>query len=831
MTAYNPRAGWEKVGDGFYRKLQLYEQIFDPDLELENYLIAGAPYGGALALWRDESKISRYRVGASTISSIDIYSSSGRLISNIHWDKGSIRGLGWSDDERLLVVTEDGTVRSYYGLNGDFAPFSLGHGAEESRVVSCRFWSHGFAALLSNNSVIAVSSLDEPRPKLLATAPEGEVYSWSLIPPAYTLSRSVEVLLAIDNTVYMVDATESEDRGLSDGPFRHMVVSPNGRFVALYTDDGKVWVVSSDFRNKYTEYDSKAKTPPNQLYWCGSDAAILAWEDEIHMVGPNGAAFKHFYDDHVHVVPDVDGLRLLTNQKCEFLHKVADATEEVFKVGSTTPASVLLDSIELLEKKSPKADENIQRIKANLPDAVETCIRAAGQEYDHNLQKQLLRAASFGKSVLDLYSSDEFVDMCNDLRVLNAVRNFKVGLPLTYEQYLRLGPERLILRLVNRREYLLAIRLSECLNLPSNKIYVHWASQKVKGSTGDDDSIRDVIVERLRGKHGVSFEAIARAAYDEGRGHLATSLLNSEPRAGKQVPLLLSMEEDEIALNKAIESGDTDLVFFVLLHLRQKLPLAAFFRTLSDKPLATALVESSARSKDTELLKGLFYQDDRPVDGSNLLIEDAMRQPQVQAVVDKLKLAARLLTDVRDPSAILQTKALNEAGQLLKIQEAFDKEVSDTTVGSFMGLSVNETMFRLIQSGYSKRAAKMQSDFKVPEKTWWWVRLRALVGARLWGDLEEVAKSRKSPIGWVPFYNEVLGAGNTRLAATFVPKCTNATVEERIEMYVKCGMIVKAGEEALKAKDMNTLELLRGKASGPQSAEIERMINQLKPRR
>ena len=50
-------------------------------------------------------------------------------------------------------------------------------------------------------------------------------------------------------------------------------------------------------------------------------------------------------------------------------------------------------------------------------------------------------------------------------------------------------------------------------------------------------------------------------------------------------------------------------------------------------------------------------------------------------------------------------------------------------------------------------------------------------------------------------------------------------------MWVKCGLVAKAGDEALKAKDMNALELLRGKASGPQLAEIERMINQLKPRK
>lgn len=747
MTTTNPRAGWEKIGDQFYRKFQLYEQVFDPDLELENYHVAGAPYSGAIALWRDETKITRYRVGSSTKSTIDIYSTAGKLISNISWDKGSIRGLGWSDDERLLVVTEDGTVRCYYGLHGDFTPFSLGHGSEDVGVASCRFWSQGFVAQLSNNALIAVSSFDEPRPKLLAPAPEGQIHSWSLIPPAYTLSRSVEVLLAIDRTILVVDATDAEDRGLSDGPFSHVSISPNGRFAALFTNDGKIWVVGSDFQNKYSEYDTKAKTPPTNLYWCGNDSVVLAWEDEIHMIGPNGAAAKYYYDSQVHVVPDMDGVRIITNDSCEFLHKVPDATEEVFKIASEAPSAVLLDSIDLLEKKSPKADENIQRIKSSLPDAVETCIQAAGQEFDHNLQKQLLRAASFGKSVLELYNSDDFVEMSNDLRVLNAVRDFKVGLPLTYDQYLRLSPERLVSRLINRREYLLAIKLSEFLALPVNRIYVHWASQKVKGSSADDDSIREIIVERLRGKHGVSFEAIARAAYDEGRGHLATSLLNYEPRAGKQVPLLLNMEEDEIALGKAIDSGDTDLVFFVLLHLRQKLPRASFFRSLSERPLAGALVESSARDKDAELLKDLYYQDDRPIDGSNLLLEEAMQQPHIQAIIDKLKLAARLLTDAKDPAAVMQTRALGEAGQLLKLQEACDKEVSDNS-GSFIGLSLNETMFRLIKSGYSKRAAKVQSDFKVPEKGWWWVRLRALVAARLWGELEEVSKVKKSPIGW-----------------------------------------------------------------------------------
>ena len=72
-----------------------------------------------------------------------------------------------------------------------------------------------------------------------------------------------------------------------------------------------------------------------------------------------------------------------------------------------------------------------------------------------------------------------------------------------------------------------------------------------------------------------------------------------------------------------------------------------------------------------------------------------------------------------------------------------------------------------------------------------------------------------------------MGAGNPKVAALFIPKCTTLTVPERLEMWVKCGMIAKAGEEALKAKDRGALEELRSQASGGQLLEIDRMIGLL----
>lgn len=530
---------------------------------------------------------------------------------------------------------------------------------------------------------------------------------------------------------------------VQNGPFKHIAASPNGKLIALFTEDGKVWVVSSDFQNRLSEYSSKVKTPPRDLQWCGNSAVLMAWEDEIHLVAPDGKATKYYYDSFVHLVPDFDGVKIYTNDVCEFVQKVPDETEEVFRLGSTSPASILLDALDHLEKKSPRADDNIQLIRSSLDEAVYTCVRAAAQEYSVHWQKQLLKAASFGKSVLDLYNDvDDFVEMTETLRLLNAVRFFEIGLPLTYDQYVRLTPERLIQRLVNRQEYLLALKISEYLHLPMDKIYVHWARQKVRKSSDDDQDICNEIVQRLKSKRGISFEEIAQAAFEEGRGKLATELLEQEPRAAKQVPLLMNVNEDLKALDKAIESGDTDLVYHVLLHLKKKLPLATFFRTINGRPVATALVEASAIDQDRDLLKDLFYQDDRRLDGSNILLVEAINAADTPSKTDKLKSAARIIQDSKDFSS--QVKAIDETQRLLKMQEAFEKDLND----KFSGMSVHETIYKLIRLGNIKRSQKVMTEFKVSDKVYWWIRLRALVSRRDWRELEDIAKVRKSPIGW-----------------------------------------------------------------------------------
>ncbi|NXG08662.1 VPS16 protein, partial [Sakesphorus luctuosus] len=242
-----------------------------------------------------------------------------------------------------------------------------------------------------------------------------------------------------------------------------------------------------------------------------------------------------------------------------------EASQEIFRIASMAPGALLLEAQKEYEKESQKADEYLREIREQqlLPEAVGQCIEAAGYEHEPHTQKSLLRAASFGKCFLDKFPPESFVRMCQDLRVLNAIRDYQIGIPLTFTQYKQLTIEVLLDRLVLRRLYPLAIRICEFLRLPEiqgvSRILAHWACSKVQQKDKSDEEVAQAINHKLGDTPGISYSEIATRAYDCGRAELAIKLLEYEPRSGEQVPLLLKMKRSKLALGKAIESGDTDL--------------------------------------------------------------------------------------------------------------------------------------------------------------------------------------------------------------------------------------------------------------------------------
>lgn len=818
----NPTLLWEQLNGKYYRNFEGYSMLWD--VNIDDYVVTSAPFGGAIAICRDFSKLTTYKGPESRQTNILLYSGSGTFIRKIPWDNGRIRGIGWSELEHLVVVSENGNARVYYDFEGNFYQFSMGKVAEKVGIKECKFVNTGFVALLNNSRFVSVSRYDEPNPKLLCelSTEDKRVNCWTVIPPNKELEQqNLELLFCAESSLYTLDSASCKVHPISQkvmgGTARVVSISPSGDSIAILHENGKLVISrTSSFRDTPTVYDASQDSTPRQLVWCGNDTVALSWVDELTLVDRYGKSLGLFFDGPVVTFPEINGIRTLTNEKHDFFTKVPRVAVDIFRIGSTSPAAILRDCVDQLERKSPKADENLLIIGDRLAEAVDDCIEAAGYEFEAHWQKKLLKAASFGKSALDMYNSDRFVQMCDYLRVLNAVRQFDVGILLDYEQLLQLTPNRLIDRLLVRRMHLLAFKCAEYLQLPTEKIYVHWACTKIRVSPQPDEILCTEIVTRLNSLPGISYEEISRTAYEEGRSKLAITLTEYEPRPEKQVPLLLNMQEQELALTAAVKSYDTNLVVYVLNTLRQELPLAAFFRLINNKPMAAKCFEKLCTSQS--LLESFYYQDDRRAATAELQYKHALNTYDLSERMSQLDKAQQKYSEIKANS--FEAKALEEQHRLLAIQENLERDYEHP----FVGLSVTDTISSLLKISQNPRALKLKDEFKVPDKRYWWIRLQALVARREWDALHKFSQSKKSPIGYEPFYNECLRAGSKREAAKYIQYCTNLTHKQRIEMYVKVDDIRQAAQEAAKAKDTDALHELRSMATPTVQTEIDNLM-------
>ncbi|KXN92144.1 hypothetical protein AN958_09236 [Leucoagaricus sp. SymC.cos] len=813
----HPTASWQAMQDGsvFYRRQHLYT-VSGKLPDLSDYIIAGCRYGGPIALMRDTAKILTLNRSAPVLSKsqVQICSPAGESLLSFSWDQGRIIRFGWTLDERLVLLNEEGVYR-IYDLQGEYQQHSLGAEAAELGVIDAQIHDNGFVALTSSLAFLEVKNWDGGRPLTLANPGLSEPpHAWAIIPPNLNISRHIEVLLSVESTILSVDNLESIDQRLSRGPFTHISPSPNGKSLALLTFSGTLWVVSTDFQRSMAEFETNnvtgAEGAVKQVEWCGNDAILLTWDGLAVLAGPFGDTLQYFYTGPLFAVTEMDGVRVIAPDVCDILQKVPSSTLSIFRPGSTAPSAILYDAWESFNNRSPKADESIRSIKPELAKAVDECIDAAGKEWEPYWQRRLLNVSKFGWGYLDFHNPTDFVNMGQTLKVLNAVRFYEIGIPLTFSQYNYASPSHLISRLTSRNLHLLALRISSYLNLKPDVVLKHWASAKIArtrpSATGKDaeltgdDEVCAMIVEKFQqlGGTDVSYADIAKRAWETGRVGLATKLLDHEIKASDQVPLLLSMKEDHLALNKAVDSGDTDMIYYVLLHLHKRLPLGNFFRLIEDggDKLAPAnrLLQVYAHEQDREMLRDFYYSDDRRVESAVLSLDEASRATDQIAKLTSVKTAQKFFSEDKDRS--FEAKMMDESVRLLTTQQQLEKEADGKI--SFFGLSVNGTIRQCLVNGMSKRADKIKTDFKVSDKRFWYLKLQSLTEIRDFDGLDAFSKSKRSPIGYETFVRHLVEKGHSREAIAYVARCDSP---KRADLYVECGEWRLAGKECKERGD------------------------------
>jgi len=718
-----------------------------------------------------------------------------------------------------LLLGSDGIVYQYNALGREVGHFECMELLENQKVIDCQFWASG-VALMSLDLKIVCAALDRDdhtRPPHLSRMQQSSITipppCWIVIPPdteAGEDSHDCLALLAMDATgedhqggVCAVDAMSYQEHAITKGTITKMALSPGGKLLAFF-ESTCVNVVFADFSQNIAQFDTQSEVPPDQMQWCGSDCVMLAWNklNLAIIIGPRGEWLKYDFDVPTRVFTECDSLRLISADLCETLERVPDVTEEIFSSGSLSPGSLLYSALGHFEEKNPKANDNLRAIFAQLPEAVDTCVNAATLEFCRKTQRKLLRAASLGKAFAESYSSDRFVNACKTLRVLNAVRDFEVGIPLTYEQLQKLTMNGLITRLMQQNKHLLAVRICESMGLSPRRVYTHWACQKVCDPRVDESTIGGQIRSMLQDKPGIPYAEIAEAAFTAHHVDLATKLIEYEPRACDQVPLLYKMGKYDIALDKALESGDTDLAYDVIQKLRHQDPKTGWFDIIRSRPCALNLLMNLFKEYDEEMLVKVLQSSEMHAELAEHLSRKAFQTSSVEEMTSKLREAGNefIAAQQRDGSYAFAARVTQDQVSLLLQQR--DKEIA--TGQMLCGKSLAETVRALLLCGDMKGATKFKSEFKMSDKKFWWLRVQAIAenskeDIACFNQLERLAKEKKSPIGYEPFADVCIDGNLPEEAVKYINMIPE--LPKRIPYYVRIGKIREATECALKTKD------------------------------
>ncbi|XP_046392085.1 vacuolar protein sorting-associated protein 16 homolog [Ischnura elegans] len=814
--------------DVYFRKFEIYNMGWLADASLDGRMVAAAPFGGPIALTRDRRQIVKvHGVGKPKVA---IYSASGVLLGGFVWSGGQLLQMGWTTEEELLCVQDDGQVLIYDIFGKHRHTFGIGQEAKEFKVIEAKIFNHGnngtgIVVMTSLYRIYLINNIKDPRAKRLAEAPNVNTLPncWINI----SEDRQTRVLLAYGKQLYVLMHGQNAQpvKTELDEEIVDIAISVDHSHLALLYKNGYIWVGSADLKKKYWEIFTQCPQKPKQLVWCGTDAVVELWEtgletNNLMLFGYEGTdsdVVTYSYDTSIYLVPEIDGVRILSRNVQEFLQKVPIVVQGIFRINSTAPGSYLLEASKQYRKRSHRADQYILLVKPHLEDAVHQCIEAAGYEYEVDNQKMLIRAAQYGKDFVQRICSDEYVKMCRTLRVLNAVRDPRIGIPISISQLQHLSYENLLDRLVLRRYYYLAIMIAKYLRLPetqgSSKILGNWACKKVEQVNLDSERIAQEIANKLGYLPGISYSKIAENALTSGRPDLAIKLMDYEPKTSLQVPLLLQLEQFCPALSKAIESGDTDLVYNVLLHLHKKMSVDQFQLVIRGFPMAQALYIKNCRQQGWETLRSIYNQEDDYLSQAICCVQESYDPKNVASPEASLYSAAENFKKAHNDSlSSLCHDQLRLLGQQKNLESKFGR--------AFVNLSLHDTVSLLLHLRQAKLADKLRAEHKVPDRRYWWLKVMSLAELGEWLELEKFSKSKKSPIGYEPFVDACLNHDKKSEAEKYLPKVRE---ELKVKYFLKSGMLEEAAQCAYEQKDCDALLLIQSRCASSNTALSEKV--------
>lgn len=174
--------------------------------------------------------------------------------------------MGWSDSEELIIVQEDGQVSIFDMFDNFIHKFNMDRLTSYAKVVDAKIFASnagtGVAVMTSNFRILLVNNVKDVKDRPMPDIPN------SITPTCLEIGtdeRNTYALIASERDLYKLCEGENISQNMKfviDKPFNCIVkisISYNHRYLALCTDNGIIWLGTTDMK-KFCEFDTMKPT-------------------------------------------------------------------------------------------------------------------------------------------------------------------------------------------------------------------------------------------------------------------------------------------------------------------------------------------------------------------------------------------------------------------------------------------------------------------------------------------------------------------------------------------------------------------------------------------
>ena len=408
----------------------------------------------------------------------------------------------------------------------------------------------------------------------------------------------------LDEKPNVINTSDNKNKN-NVGKIVAMAISPSFEQIALYNNEGNIYLFSSKFDKKRKEAKfeidedlsqneiNEQKTiikfkNKSQFLFCGEDAIAISGQRFILLVNSLNKTLVYKIEEGEEFtalqggvfskcISEIDGLRFATNEGIFFISKVSKELYNSCYPFSTHPSKKLIKAYKDDIMKEANCDKEIRKIFNVLPNAVSFLVDACANIFWTENEKEgnkkeiqlfMLKAAQLGKYFLqkDEYNFSKFVEVCRNIRIINTIRNDSTTpIFITYKEFDKLSFKEIIKKIMGEHNFKLAFRISKYLDDKTKKIYMKWACCKIKllddlSSKEDQLKVYNDIMNELNNIKNISYIKLAKKAFKYKINDLGMKFLEHEKSILAKIPQYLNHNKWDKALELSYETYDSDIL-------------------------------------------------------------------------------------------------------------------------------------------------------------------------------------------------------------------------------------------------------------------------------